>query len=558
MSKLLLPKLTTSHAAYLRSISEGIDPLESGRRYLGLSDARQLEQLNTRVVNLARVVAKRMGLKAWRLIGRQLHHQESVPTISLEDWAMANGVGFESEQEQQRLYLESLGGAISERRTNRVAGLLEARLHAIKQLEQQAVAAPSLADPIEAWFAAPIAERLAVIEVRTLYSLQALIVRGGRWWSDLSGFGIVKAQALEETFRLLVPTRAGGLEFSRQRLVDFDAELQLVNRWVEARARAGSATARGYVREGVRFLLFLRSRDRNVMNYDSQDCKAYMDFLEMIPDAWISRKRAKPMEPGWAPFRGQLSSQSRHHAIVVAAAMAEWFVRAGFVERNPWVLVNKRTEQRLRLPGTKAWKLDELRALVAKLLETVDGRDRRAAYVLALGAGTGLRPAELVAARFKHVHDSESGKILAVVGKGGRARLVPLSNTTVDLLVWRLGQFDVRFDAVDGEWPLVSRVSDPAMAAAYRPLVKSIASCIKRAVGKEVSGLHFLRHTFATNFVRSKGRAEILQLLLGHSSLQTTAIYYNNGESEGRQVINEMLGEGGLMAKFNKGKDNVG
>lgn len=52
--------------------------------------------------------------------------------------------------------------------------------------------------------------------------------------------------------------------------------------------------------------------------------------------------------------------------------------------------------------------------------------------------------------------------------------------------------------------------------------LKNIASKFK--INKKLT-MHVGRHTYATNYIKAGGRAEVLQIILGHSSLETTMIY---------------------------------
>ena len=79
-------------------------------------------------------------------------------------------------------------------------------------------------------------------------------------------------------------------------------------------ARRGSEfTATSYRREAMRLLLWLQyeclGKSLSQMNVD--DCGNFMAFLQNITSKWISRVHAKPGAPGWAPFRGLLSRNSR-------------------------------------------------------------------------------------------------------------------------------------------------------------------------------------------------------------------------------------------------------
>jgi hypothetical protein len=193
----------------------------------------------------------------------------------------------------------------------------------------------------------------------TLGVLNARISAGGRWFAALPAVGIAKARRMERHLAMLLPrdvpmpralfalsampalfaaplpartsrTRdAQTDEASSLRvweavtqtalarpLLDVDSDLQAVQSWIQA--RAGSlATVRVYQREAHRLLLWLQyeCRGATLAQMSVADCGAFMTFLQHIPPRWISRDRAAPGTPGWAPFRGQLSHASCRQAI---------------------------------------------------------------------------------------------------------------------------------------------------------------------------------------------------------------------------------------------------
>jgi integrase/recombinase XerD len=151
---------------------------------------------------------------------------------------------------------------------------------------------------------------------------------------------------------------------------------------------------------------------------------------------------------------------------------------------------------------------------VVRFLEAVPGLKSRTALTTAYAAG--LRASEAV--RLK-VSDIDSGRMMIRIeeGKGGKDRYAMLSPQLLTILrgYWRLvkpGQW--LFPGRDESRPIDSQVLHAACRSAYKA-----AGLAKRVT------VHTLRHSFATHLLEAGTDIRIIQVLLGHSNLSTTARY---------------------------------
>jgi site-specific recombinase XerD len=157
---------------------------------------------------------------------------------------------------------------------------------------------------------------------------------------------------------------------------------------------------------------------------------------------------------------------------------------------------------------------------VARLLDAAPGLKSRAALSLAYGAG--LRASEVVSLK---VTDIDSGRQVIRVeqGKGRKDRYAMLSPDLLDLLRawWRVGQ--EKGVMLPGGWLFPGQ--NPVNSLTTRQLSR-IFHAAKDAAGidKRVS-LHTLRHCFATHLLEQKVDIRVIQVLLGHTKLNTTAHY---------------------------------
>ncbi len=137
--------------------------------------------------------------------------------------------------------------------------------------------------------------------------------------------------------------------------------------------------------------------------------------------------------------------------------------------------------------------------------------------------GTGLRVSELVALP-KSAAQAKSG-FLHVKGKGGRERLVPLSDAARGaVLAYRNLLLELHPDAGKSPWlfPADSEAGHLPRQVFGRDL-KSIAA--QAGINLARISPHVLRHAFASHLLQNGADLRVVQELLGHADVSTTQIY---------------------------------
>jgi integrase/recombinase XerD len=151
---------------------------------------------------------------------------------------------------------------------------------------------------------------------------------------------------------------------------------------------------------------------------------------------------------------------------------------------------------------------------VVRFLEAVPSLKSRTALTTAYAAG--LRVSEVVALKVADI-DSERMLIRVEQGKGGKDRCVMLSAQLLAILrtYWRLAKpRHWLFPGRDEERPIDQTVLHAACRSA----------CEAAGLTKHVT-VHTLRHSFATHLLESGADIRIIQVLLGHTNISTTARY---------------------------------
>ena len=153
---------------------------------------------------------------------------------------------------------------------------------------------------------------------------------------------------------------------------------------------------------------------------------------------------------------------------------------------------------------------------VSEVLAAAPGPGLKYRAALSISYGAGLRASEVCNLK---VSDIDSDRMLIHVdeGKGGKDRKVMLSPDLLDLLreYWR--------EARPEGWLFPGKPKITPISA--RQLGRSFNSA-KHLVGiSKPATLHTLRHSFATHLLEANVDVRVIQVLLGHAKLSTTARY---------------------------------
>jgi len=155
---------------------------------------------------------------------------------------------------------------------------------------------------------------------------------------------------------------------------------------------------------------------------------------------------------------------------------------------------------------------------------------------------TGMRVSELVALPVSAARGDP--RMLLVSGKGGKERMVPLSqDARIALAAW-LTRRDAQEDAARKHGKAASPHLFPSSGKAghltrhrFYMLIKDIA--VAAGVSPAKVTPHTLRHAFATHLLANGADLRSIQTLLGHADLATTEIYTHVLEQRLRDLVQD-------------------
>jgi site-specific recombinase XerD len=142
--------------------------------------------------------------------------------------------------------------------------------------------------------------------------------------------------------------------------------------------------------------------------------------------------------------------------------------------------------------------------------------------LLSVAYGSGLRAAEVTALKVKDI-DSQRMILRVEHGKGGRSRNAILSVDLLNLLRqwWKIGYAQSILHPNGWLFPGINALKP----LSTRQLSRIVVEAAKAAGITKRVGTHTLRHSFATHLLEEGVDVRVIQVMLGHSKLETTAFY---------------------------------
>lgn len=280
---------------------------------------------------------------------------------------------------------------------------------------------------------------------------------------------------------------------------------------------------------------------KNTMDAYRRDLRQFAQWLEKAQPG-VSLLEAGPQELNayFAARHARTKATSANRRLTVFKRFYRLFLRQGRISDDPCLKLHS-----AKLPGRFPSVLSE--AQVEALLDAPDVdtplglRDRA---MLELMYASGLRVSELVGLKLVELGMNEG--VLRIIGKGGKARLVPFGQEAREWLNRYL----------EGSRPLIlnGQIADALFVTArgggmtrqmFWILIKKYA---KQADIHVPLSPHTLRHAFATHLLNHGADLRVVQLLLGHADISTTQIYTHVARERLKQLHAEHHPRGGEAA----------
>lgn len=226
--------------------------------------------------------------------------------------------------------------------------------------------------------------------------------------------------------------------------------------------------------------------------------------------------------------RAGLSARTAARRLSALRQFHRFLLREGIRADDPTELLDA---PRLPQPLPKYLTEQEVDAL----LETASARPGRigatARAALEILYATGLRVSEVLGLPRNAL--TGDAQFLLVRGKGGRERMVPLSDAAKETAAAMRA-----LQAAESRWLFPGRDPHrPLTRQAFFALVKQVA--LAAGIDPARVSPHVLRHSFASHLLARGADLRSLQLLLGHADIATTQIYTHVLSERLRKLVEE-------------------
>lgn len=210
-------RLGWPHFAHLRGVLQGLDVVESAKRYLAAESAEDAREVHAEVVAAARALAARQH----KAVFRQEHLAELFDVggeyaalerdLVIDRWAESKGIDVEEWERDELIaayeteHERKAGDVAAEAAADDLRARVERQLRTLAELEAAADVSVHGHHLVSEWFDAKTAARLLRAGFLRLDELQQRIAADPRWYKSVEAIGAGKAAAIETYVGQLLP-----------------------------------------------------------------------------------------------------------------------------------------------------------------------------------------------------------------------------------------------------------------------------------------------------------------------------------------------------------------
>lgn len=254
-------------------------------------------------------------------------------------------------------------------------------------------------------------------------------------------------------------------------------------------------TVEGYLHDVTRFLSYV---EVELLELDKLAAADIHQFMSQLQDLGISVRSQARILSGLKSFFNFLVFDKR-------------------LDNNPTELMES-PQLGFKLP--EVLTVEEVTSLIGSFDLTVPEGQRNKAITEVL-YDCGLRVSELVNLKISNYYPA--AEYIIVEGKGGKQRLVPISEQAIrEIALYMSDRCQLDIKKGNEDFLFLNRRGSKLTRVMIFYVVRR--QCEQCGINKTI-GPHTLRHSFATHLLEGGANLRAIQQMLGHESIKTTEIY---------------------------------
>ena len=284
-------------------------------------------------------------------------------------------------------------------------------------------------------------------------------------------------------------------------------------------------------------LVNVRGRSQNTVMAYRRDLEIYVDYK--------TEKGASAGILGFYAFMKHKKLSLRSQARVISSLRTYFKYCETHGRSSPELRELRPPKVKVGLPKPITHE-EFLKLLQASITEN-PLRSLRNHLCLLLLYGSGCRVSELISLNLEDFYPTES--YIKVIGKGGKERLIPVSQNITSLIQKYIDEARGAMCKVAERSLLINdRGNRPSRVDVWRWL----AAWSAKAGFADTIHPHQFRHACATVLLEAGADLRSIQSILGHASLQTTQIYTSVSQNKMRETVEEHHPLADIQVTYNK------